>query len=62
MTFVVILERGAGFTLIELLAVIAILALLMSVIIISINPAEILKKTRDVRRITDLNTLHRALQ
>ncbi|HNW96561.1 MAG TPA: SUMF1/EgtB/PvdO family nonheme iron enzyme [Candidatus Paceibacterota bacterium] len=50
-----------GFTLIELLIVIAILALLMSIIVITLNPAEILKKTRDSKRISDLATLEKAL-
>jgi len=36
-----------SFTLIELLVVIAILAVLMSIIVITLNPAEMLRKTRD---------------
>jgi len=52
----------ASFTLIELLIVIAILAVLMSVIIITINPSEMLKRTRDTRRISDLKTLNNAIQ
>ncbi|MCX8016044.1 MAG: prepilin-type N-terminal cleavage/methylation domain-containing protein [Patescibacteria group bacterium] len=50
-----------SFTLIELLIVIAILAVLMSVIVITINPTEMLKRTRDVRRLSDLKTLNSAL-
>lgn len=50
-----------GFTLIELLIVIAILALLMSIIIITLNPAELLKKARDTKRVSDLNALRTAL-
>ena len=50
-----------GFTLIELLVVIAILALLMSVIIITINPAELLRKARDTKRIADLSAFRTAL-
>jgi len=50
-----------GFTLIELLVVIAILALLMSVIIITINPAELLRKARDTKRIADLSSFRTAL-
>ncbi len=50
-----------SFTLVELLIVIAILALLMSIIIISINPAEMLRKTRDTKRISELNGLNNAL-
>ena len=51
-----------SFTLIELLIVVAILAVLMSVIVLAINPAEILKRTRDTRRITDLKSLNNAIQ
>ncbi len=50
-----------GFTLIELLVVIAILAVLMSVVVVTINPAEMLKKTRDTKRISDLDALRTAL-
>jgi prepilin-type N-terminal cleavage/methylation domain-containing protein len=55
------LKQKNSFTLIELLIVIAILALLMSIIIITLNPAEMLKKTRDSKRISDLSTLEKAL-
>jgi prepilin-type N-terminal cleavage/methylation domain-containing protein len=50
-----------SFTLIELLIVIAILALLMSIIIITINPAELLKQTRDSKRVSSLKSLNNAL-
>jgi len=50
-----------GFTLVELLVVIAILALLMSIVIVTLNPAEILRKTRDTKRVSDLNSLYTAL-
>ncbi|MGB9847758.1 MAG: type II secretion system protein [Minisyncoccia bacterium] len=50
-----------GFTLIELLVVIAILAVLMSVIVVTLNPAEMLKKTRDTKRIADLDALRTAI-
>ncbi|MGB9847759.1 MAG: type II secretion system protein [Minisyncoccia bacterium] len=50
-----------GFTLIELLIVIAILAVLMSVIVITLNPSEMLKKSRDSRRLSDLAALRTAL-
>ena len=45
----------------ELLVVIAILALLMSIVIVTLNPAEILRKTRDTKRVSDLNSLRTAL-
>jgi prepilin-type N-terminal cleavage/methylation domain-containing protein len=55
------LKSKKSFTLIELLIVIAILALLMSIIIVTINPAELLKQTRDSKRISSLKTLNNAL-
>ena len=54
-------HNSSSFTLIELLVVIAILAVLMSVVVITINPAEMLKKTRDTSRISDLTTLTKAI-
>lgn len=50
-----------GFTLLELLIVIAILAILSVALIIVLNPAETLKKSRDVQRISDLNTMKTAI-
>ncbi|MBI2048905.1 MAG: type II secretion system protein [Candidatus Liptonbacteria bacterium] len=46
-----------GFTLIELLVVIAIIAVLSVVVILTLNPAEILRQARDSNRISDLSTL-----
>ncbi len=54
-------KNKKGFTLIELLIVIAILAVLMSVIVITLNPSEMLKKSRDSRRIADLSALRTAI-
>ena len=51
----------ASFTLIELLVVIAIVAILSAVVIITLNPAELLKQSRDSNRLSDLNTLNKAL-
>jgi prepilin-type N-terminal cleavage/methylation domain-containing protein len=50
-----------GFTLLELLIVIGILAILSTTIVLVINPAELLKKARDSRRIFDLNTVKTAI-
>lgn len=50
-----------GFTLLELLIVIAIIAILSVVVVLVLNPAEMLKKSRDSQRIADLNTLKSAL-
>jgi len=46
-----------GFTLIELLIVVGILAVLATLVILVINPAELFKQARDVRRISDMKTL-----
>ena len=46
-----------SFTLIELIITIAIIAALIGIIIGIVKPQEILKKLRDTRRITDLNTI-----
>ena len=52
----------ASFTLIELLIVIAIVAVLSTVAILVLNPAELLKQARDGNRLSDLNTINKALQ
>lgn len=54
-------EKKDGFTLLELLIVIAIIAILSVALILVINPAETLKKSRDAQRISDLSTLKTAL-
>lgn len=54
-------KNSKGFTLLELLIVIAIIAILSVVLILVLNPAEMLKKSRDVQRISDLGTLKTAL-
>lgn len=50
-----------SFTLIELLIVIAIVAILAVVVILALNPAELLKQARDSNRISDMDTVNRAL-
>jgi prepilin-type N-terminal cleavage/methylation domain-containing protein len=45
-----------GFTLIELLVVIAILAILMAVVVVTINQQNV-KKNRDTKGISDLDAL-----
>ncbi len=50
-----------GFTLFETIIVIAILTIISVFIVVILNPAETLRKTRDSQRLSDLRTLHRAL-
>lgn len=50
-----------GFTLLELLIVIAIIAALSVILVIVLNPAETLKKSRDTQRMSDLSSLKTAL-
>lgn len=50
-----------GFTLIELLVVIAIVAILSIVVLLTLNPAELLRQARDSNRISDMGTLKTAI-
>jgi prepilin-type N-terminal cleavage/methylation domain-containing protein len=50
-----------AFTLIELLVVIAIIAILSVVVILTLNPAELLRQARDSSRVSDVATLTNAL-
>ena len=50
-----------GFTLVELLVVIAIIAGLAGVVLVAINPAALLAKGRDAKRLEDLDALHKAI-
>ena len=50
-----------GFTLIEVLVSLAIVAVLSTVVVVTLNPAELMKQARDSNRISDLNTINTAL-
>lgn len=54
-------NKKNGFTLLELLVVIAILAILSATLILILNPAESMRKSRDAQRISDLSTLKTAI-
>ncbi|HUC01621.1 MAG TPA: LamG-like jellyroll fold domain-containing protein [Candidatus Paceibacterota bacterium] len=56
-------HRGShsAFTLIELLVVIAIIAILAVVVVLTLNPAELLRQSRDANRISDMATLQNAI-
>jgi prepilin-type N-terminal cleavage/methylation domain-containing protein len=55
------LSRPKGFTLIELLIVIGILAILATVTLLVLNPAQMFAQARDSQRISDLNTVKSAI-
>ena len=55
------MPSSRSFTLIELLIVIAVVAILSVVVILALNPAELLKQARDSTRLSDINTLNKAL-
>ncbi|MBI4993597.1 type II secretion system protein [Candidatus Wolfebacteria bacterium] len=50
-----------GFTLLELLIVIGILAILTTVVAITLNPAQLLAQARDSQRLSDLNSVNSAV-
>jgi len=54
-------NKQRGFTLLELLIVISIIAILSVILVLVLNPAETLKKSRDAQRISDLATLKTAI-
>ncbi len=56
------LKKSSGFTLIELLIVIAILAILATVVFVNLNPGGNLIDTRNARRVSDVSTLETAIQ
>jgi type II secretory pathway pseudopilin PulG len=56
------LTNKDSFTLVELLVVIGILAILTAAVVIVLNPAELLKQSRDSKRTTDLANLNNAIK
>ena len=55
------MKSRKAFTLIELLVVIAIIAVISVVVILSLNPAELLRQSRDSGRLSDLSTIKSAI-
>jgi len=54
-------KQQKGFTLIELLVVIAIIAILSIVVVLTLNPAEMLRRSRDSNRTSDLGVIKTAI-
>lgn len=50
-----------GFTLIELILTITILAVLVAILVVALNPAEQLARARDAKRVADLDALKTAI-
>ncbi|KKQ89895.1 MAG: hypothetical protein UT12_C0006G0003 [Candidatus Curtissbacteria bacterium GW2011_GWC2_38_9] len=53
--------KSRGFTLVELLVTIAIISILSAVVILIVNPMELLRRSRDVTRLKDLDNLQQAI-
>lgn len=55
------MHQRKGFTLIELLVVITIIAILSVVVVLALNPAEMLRQGRDQSRLSDMDILNHAI-
>ena len=51
-----------GFTLVEALLVVGFLAVVATVVVVVLNPAQFLDQSRDSRRVEDLKALNRAME
>ncbi|OIQ04352.1 MAG: hypothetical protein AUK58_00810 [Candidatus Moranbacteria bacterium CG2_30_41_165] len=56
------MKKEKGFTLIEILLVISIIAVLATVVIVALNPAQRFKDSRDARRRADVESISKAIQ
>lgn len=55
------MKSSRGFTLIELMISIGVVAISSTILILVLNPVEILAQARDSQRIADLEQMRRAL-
>jgi prepilin-type N-terminal cleavage/methylation domain len=53
--------KNKSFTLIELIIVLSIISILVTILIATIKPIEIFKKTRDSKRIADLKNIEKTI-
>lgn len=54
--------KPRGFTLVELLVVIAIIGILVTIVVIAIDPARVIQNSQDTKRRTELNQIKTSLQ
>ncbi|MCL5784215.1 MAG: prepilin-type N-terminal cleavage/methylation domain-containing protein [Patescibacteria group bacterium] len=54
-------KAAQGFTLTELLVVLAIVVIFVAIVLVVINPFEVMKKGRDSTRMSDLDNLQKAI-
>lgn len=54
--------RALGFTLVELVVVVAIITILAAIIIMIVNPLELIKQGRDSTRLSDIDNLSSAIR
>lgn len=53
---------GKGFTLVELLIVISIISVLVSIVLIAVNPIRVMQNTRDSKRRSEIEQIRSSLQ
>jgi len=54
-------SKKTGFTLVELLVVIAIIGILAAVVMVALNPLALMQKGRDATRLSDMESLRKAI-